>query len=102
MITLLASCAAPIPRPTDADVLRAASQRPQTTLAELERGRTLYVSRCGNCHRPIAPERLAPTAWPGEVDKMAVRAKLGTDHRELILLFLVTLSSRRADNGPAR
>lgn len=96
-ITMLASCAAPIPRPTDADVLRAATQRPETTLAELERGRSLYMSRCSGCHRPYPPGWLVPAGWPAQVDEMAERAKLGTDHRELILLFLTTLSSRRGE-----
>lgn len=37
-LAALAGCVAPMPRPAEADVLRAASRRP---LAELERGRTL-------------------------------------------------------------
>ena len=90
----LAGCAAAIPRPTDADVSRAVSRRPQTTLAELERGRSLYLARCGSCHQPYQPGHLAPSAWPAQVDEMAERSKLGTADRELVLLFLVTLSSR--------
>jgi hypothetical protein len=93
-IVTLVACAAPLPRPTDTDVLRAANQRPQTTHVELERGRTLYVSRCGNCHRTYPPDRLVATAWPAQVDKMAKRATLGSDERDLISLYLVTLSSR--------
>jgi mono/diheme cytochrome c family protein len=93
-IVTLVACAAPLPRPTDTDVLRAASQRPETTLADLERGRTLYVSRCGSCHQPYPPDRLVATAWPAQVDKMARRAQLGRDERDLISRYLVALSRR--------
>ena len=94
MLALVAACAPAIPAPTTADVARATSQRPQTTLAELEHGRSLYLSRCGGCHQPYAPAHVASTAWPAQVDAMAARARLAPDERELIVLFLVTMSSR--------
>lgn len=92
---LLGACVTQIPRPTESDVLRAASQRPATTLVELERGRTLYVARCGGCHQVYPPDRLTPATWPAQVDDMAERAKLGADDRDLVVLFLVTLSTRK-------
>jgi hypothetical protein len=91
-ITAIAACGAPLPRPTDADVLRAGSR---TTLAELERGRTLYRNHCGNCHRAYSPEILTPEKWPAQIDEMAGRAKLGTGARELIVLYVVTLAGRQ-------
>ena len=93
LLVFVTACAAPIPRPTTADALRASATRP-TTLAELERGREVYVRRCGNCHQPVQPSEYAPAAWPKHVDDMAERAKLATDDRELIVRFLVTLAAR--------
>ena len=88
----LAACATPIARPSTTDVARAARQRPQTTLAELEHGRSIYLARCGGCHRAYQPSHLTPAAWPAQVDEMAERAKLGFSDRELVVLFLVTMS----------
>jgi len=94
MLAALVGCIGPMPRPTEADVLRAASRRPQTTLVELERGRSLYVERCSGCHRPYEPDTFAAGSWPGRVGDMAKRANLGTESRKLIVLYLVTLAAR--------
>jgi mono/diheme cytochrome c family protein len=90
----LAACTKPVPTPTTIDVTRANAAGAQVTLAALERGRALYVQRCGNCHQPYQPSDYPPAAWPRHVDEMAERAKLGTDDRMLITQFLVTLAGR--------
>jgi len=92
----LAACAPNIPRPTELDVDRAVGQRPGTTLAELDRGRTLYVGRCGGCHSLYAPTTYAPVVWREKVSEMRQKAKLGTDDEQLIVLYLSTLSMRGA------
>jgi nitrate/TMAO reductase-like tetraheme cytochrome c subunit len=68
--------------------------RVSVDLAALERGRELYVQRCGNCHQPYQPSEYKPTDWPHHVDEMAERAKLGTDDKILITQFVVTLAGR--------
>ena len=94
VLVVLAACTKPVPRPTTADVTRANAAGTQVTLAELERGREIYVKRCGNCHQPYQPSEYKPLDWPKHVDDMAERAKLGTDDRMLITRFLVTLAAR--------
>ena len=89
LVLALAACTKPIPRPTTVDATRAS-----VTLESLERGRELYVKRCGNCHQPYQPSEYKPTDWPHHVDEMAERAKLGTDDKILITRFLVTLAGR--------
>lgn len=91
---VLAACGPGLPRPTNADVARATVARPATTLADLDRGRSIYLSRCGGCHRLYAPSDRAPEAWPSAVDEMAERARLDADQRELVTLFLVTMAAR--------
>lgn len=90
----LAACTKPVPKPTTADVTRAQAAGTEITLAQLERGRELYVQRCGNCHVAYQPSEYAPADWPKHVDEMAERAKLGTDDNLLITRFLVTLAGR--------
>jgi hypothetical protein len=94
MLVFVLACTKPIAHPTTADVTRAAATRPQTTIEELEHGRTLYVQRCGNCHEAYQPNAYASDAWPKQVDEMAERAKLAASDRELVVLFLVTMASR--------
>jgi cytochrome c5 len=94
----LAACAAPIPHATSLDVERAARVRPGTTLAELERGRATYLSKCTSCHRPVAPHRIAGDQWPQHVDEMRERAHLSAEDHDAIVLYLTTIAA--APPGP--
>jgi hypothetical protein len=69
-LSLLACGGSPIPQPTAGDASRGAAHFPNLTLAELEQGRGLYVSRCGSCHALKRPAELAPHQWEPEVTKM--------------------------------
>lgn len=80
-----------MPHPTAGDATRAG-----TTLEALEKGRSLYVARCSGCHQPVPPGDVAPTAWPSEVREMSERAHLDGREEDLIIEYLVTLSSRSA------
>jgi cytochrome c5 len=73
---LLGACGgSAIPEPSAADASRGAAHFPDVTLAELEQGRKLYVSRCGSCHVLKRPMELPAEQWPGEVSEM--RSKNG-------------------------
>jgi mono/diheme cytochrome c family protein len=68
---LLAACGGPaMPEPTVADASRGSARFPDLTLAELQQGRTLYLSRCGSCHALKRPAELSPEQWRTEVDDM--------------------------------
>jgi len=72
------------PPPEHADVERVRSRFPDTTLAELETGRRLYLSRCTSCHAPVAPSSVPAERWPLEVREMSERARLGQDERSVV------------------
>jgi mono/diheme cytochrome c family protein len=100
-VVCLPSCAGtPIPAATPADVQRAATSRPATTLSELERGRALYVGRCSACHQPVAPGSIPATEWPEHVSEMKVRARLEPEEEQLVVLYLVTMAERPAAATP--
>lgn len=84
-----------VPRATPLDVERAAGTRPGTTLAELERGRSLYLAKCTNCHQPISPHAYTPAAWPAEIAEMAERSKATPAEVDMIALYLTTVSTKR-------
>jgi cytochrome c5 len=81
------------PPPAQADVERLGARYPDTTLAELERGRKLYLSRCTSCHAPVAPTSIPADQWPREVFEMSERAGLA-DEEPLVVKYLVAQSLR--------
>jgi hypothetical protein len=84
---------AALPLPQAADVGAAQSAWPGTTQADLERGRGVYLRRCGNCHLLHRPGELAPAKWPGVVAKMSPRAKLSSDEAADVVRYLVVLAA---------
>jgi len=90
----LVACAAALAHAELADAARAAQRWPGTTLADLERGREVYVARCSHCHVPRLPEAYPAAAWPALVAKMSNQAKLAPEDEQEITRFLVTTSAR--------
>ncbi len=88
-----ASCAA-LPHAGPADVQRAQTKFPGTTVDSLEAGRTAYVRRCSGCHSLRLPESQSSDNWPRIIDEMGQKAHLVPGEKELITAFLVTVSLR--------
>jgi hypothetical protein len=82
-------CAPSLPAATPADAVRA-----NVELADLQRGRTLVVSKCGGCHRPPLPAEHGGDAWPSKLDEMSARSNLDVNQRHLIEAYLVTMATR--------
>lgn len=93
---LVAGCATAAPFPLAVDVGIAQARWPGTTQADLERGRTVYLGRCGGCHLLHRPEEVAAEKWPGVVGKMGPRAKLSPADGADLVRYLVVLSAADA------
>jgi mono/diheme cytochrome c family protein len=95
-LTLFGACARiQMPTPTGADAARAGSRWPGTTVADLDRGRSLYVAHCSSCHQPVAPTRIPANEWPAHLEEMAERAHLSTEEASLVERYLVTMADER-------
>lgn len=95
LLALVAACGRPrMPPVTAADATRASSTWPEITLAELDRGRDLYIARCSTCHLPVEPTKIAPAAWPGHIAEMKDRAHLTGDEAQRIERYVVTIAAR--------
>jgi hypothetical protein len=92
LLVLSSGCAGRLPPPTEADALRASSRYPGTTVADLTRGRRMYVERCSGCHALVSPAQKGPDEWPKFVAEMTERAKLSEGSANEILRYLVTAS----------
>ena len=97
LLSVVACGASATPAPVQADVARIENRFPGTTLAELEKGRSVYLSRCTSCHAPVAPRSISAERWPHEVREMSERARLGEDE-SLVVRYLVA-QALRAEPG---
>lgn len=88
MAGLVAGCGVSPPPATALDASRA-----HIELAELQRGRSLLVSKCGGCHRPPLPADHRGGSWPEKLDEMSPRAHLDVLQRHLIEAYLVTMAA---------
>lgn len=90
----LAACARRVmPPATAAHAERAQRRWPETSLAELQRGRKLYISHCSGCHQPVYPWKVPPEKWPEELQSMKKRSHLDDDELLFVERYLVTLSA---------
>ncbi len=99
LLGLLSACAAQLIRPTSLHESWAAERWPGTSLAELERGRDLYVRRCGGCHGLYLPDQRPDLDWPARVREMAARSRtpIPPEEVEAITRFLVTVAGTAPD-----
>jgi mono/diheme cytochrome c family protein len=88
----LAACTPQAPRPTGEQITRAQASWPGVTSADVQHGRTLFLSHCSACHAAPNPASRAPDAWAAQVGKMAGRAHLSADDQRLITAYLRTAS----------
>jgi mono/diheme cytochrome c family protein len=92
---LAASCAGPhVPPVTPQQAQAAQAHWPGMTVAELDRGRSLYLGRCSSCHDLVPPERYSAVEWPGYVAKMKERAHLSDADARAVEAFLGSASGR--------
>jgi cytochrome c5 len=94
MLLWAVACAGKRPPPaTPADLQWAQRTWPAATSADLEAGRQVLVSKCGDCHRPPLPAEHAAAAWPHHLDEMAPRAEVTAEERRVLEQYLITLAS---------
>jgi mono/diheme cytochrome c family protein len=85
----LANCESTSFAPPPVTPQMAATGGPRINLAMLQTGRSLFASRCIECHTLPALSRYDPVAWPWLVDDMAARASLKPAEREALLAYIL-------------
>lgn len=58
-------------------------------MAQLQHGRTLFASRCIECHALPAVTAHNASEWPRLIDEMAERASLKLTEREAVLAYVL-------------
>jgi cytochrome c5 len=81
------------PPPVTPELARA-GQHQHVDLAALREGRTLFVSRCIECHTLPAVSQHSATEWPRLIDEMAGRANLKSTERDAVLAYILVAHSQ--------
>jgi mono/diheme cytochrome c family protein len=82
------------PAPFTAELVRA-GVRAHIDERTLREGRTLFVSRCIECHTLPVVSRYPAVAWPWLVDDMSARASLKPPEREAVLAYILAVRSQK-------
>jgi cytochrome c5 len=88
-----------IPEATEADAARVSARWPGTTAADLNRGRSLLLAHCGNCHLPPSPAEHDAAAWSAEVGEMRARSALTVIDAHLVERYLAAFASDRTPSA---
>jgi hypothetical protein len=70
------------------------SSQQHVDLATLRDGRSLFVSRCIECHALPSISRHGAAEWPRLIDEMAGRANLKRSERDALLAYIVAVRSQ--------
>jgi mono/diheme cytochrome c family protein len=58
------------------------------TLSDLQQGRTLYISHCGQCHDLYLPENFSASQWRSILPNMAPRTSLTSAEVQLVTKYV--------------
>jgi hypothetical protein len=103
-VAVLAACGAAFIAPQIDSELTGIYQEkyPEAPPDALADGRQLFVGSCGKggfCHKLPTPKSRSEEQWPLILDRMAKKAKLDDDQKELVLGFV--LAVRDLPDAPA-
>jgi mono/diheme cytochrome c family protein len=89
-VCLLAGCqSASYAPPVTSQMMAKVGTKQHVDLATLREGRTLFVSRCIECHTLPAVSAHPATEWPRLIDEMAGRANLKSAERNAVLAYVL-------------
>jgi hypothetical protein len=58
------------------------------TLAELQQGRTLYISNCGKCHSLHSPDDYSVSSWKSIMSRMAPNTSMNSSQVLLVTKYV--------------
>lgn len=85
------SCKPSMYTPTDSLVNTSA------TLETLTEGRSIYMNKCGECHRLHRPSQYSSSEWRHNVDKMQKRAHISDTEKEMVYQYLISYPKKKSN-----
>ena len=71
-------------------VARAQQQWPESSKDSLEQGRSIFTTKCKQCHSLPKPTAKTAEEWPSWIDKMGKLAELDEPRKQLVLRYLLS------------
>lgn len=71
-----------------------AAQSTGAKRAQLEQGRTIYVTKCAKCHVPEPVHRYSPSRWEGILAEMTEETKLGSAESAAVRAYVFAALGR--------
>ena len=95
LVALLVGCESTgyVPPPVTSQMAKVGANQ-HVDLAALREGRTLFVSRCIECHTLPTISAHSAAEWPRLVDEMAGRANLKPGERNAVLAYILAAHSQ--------
>src|SRR5438067_6370217 len=91
-VMLLVSCeTANYAPPVTSKMVQTNSRTQDVDLPKLERGRTLFVRRCIECHTLPPIWKYSREDWPKIVNDMSHRASLKPEEREAVISYILAV-----------
>jgi mono/diheme cytochrome c family protein len=87
-MALLLSCSSTRPPDVTPEMTRGQTGAAHS-MAQLQRGRTVFASRCIECHALPAVGDHTASEWPRLIDEMTERASLKPAEREAVLAYIL-------------
>jgi mono/diheme cytochrome c family protein len=87
-VCFLVGCSSSTPPEVTPEMVRAGTSGSRT-FVQLQHGRTLFASRCIECHTLPAIAMHTQSEWPRLVNLMADRANLKPDERDTVLAYIL-------------
>lgn len=69
-------------------------------LAELRKGRELYIRNCSSCHNLYLPDQFEQHAWEFQLMEMQKKALISDETRELIFKYIMADPKLSVASGP--
>jgi cytochrome c5 len=83
-ILILSQCAPKLYTPSETNVSASAN------LEELNKGKTLLMEKCGDCHATPSPRKHDSNGWVTTLDRMQPQAKISDNEKALIFKYLTS------------
>jgi hypothetical protein len=91
MLTFLSCETSNFAPPVTTEMIRTAPLKRRVDPNKLERGRTLFVHRCIECHTLPPIWKYSREDWPQIVNDMSHRASLRPDDREAVIVYILAV-----------
>jgi uncharacterized membrane protein len=81
--------------PVTTEMARTASAKKQIDQSQLDRGRTLFVHRCIECHTLPPMWKYSREDWPQIVNDMSHRASLKPEDRDAVITYILAVRGQK-------